>query len=948
MDKIKNDKTEKLQNKIARAFDMLRDSLGAFDAFKIVFVLLHYKYFEEAYEKYAKESQAERKDGKGFRINDMTAAYVQEQNIRKLDKTVVNIRNTSNSFEVKNALFVQISKALKDISAETIGLHFTEVNPEWSNIDSKNEQECIAKEGKNDSNSFNNTQDIQIQLEQIPQTVKRNILELFNSQDLSFKDISFQDFEAVVSGLEITYLEFESKKVADYIIDPSLSKLMVKLLSPQPLERLCFPFYGLGQIPTTAMDHICDVSKPSIDDIKAVIDGRDDFLVRLTEIELSGNREILSLAELRIAAKAYSLNKTGDDLAVKFIARNPDDYSKPDIIFLNTPFGCRRPGLPSPIYQAYEIPILNSPQNKRGLLEIFHYLDRLSDSGRMGVLIPIEPLSSTSRVLKDMSIKESIIENNYLEAVIQLPEQPPFSGTAMTPVLLVINKNKSRKHKIFFAKIKPVRPGSTVVSVAEVNRVVNAYNNTDDNADAIVALEDIQRQNYNLSPDLYIKAFSRKLKKLIENKQAVHLSELCTIEVGRAKKIDLGGAIKYIGGGNPCLPFIEAKDLARDVTEPYLDLNDVYKGIEIKDHHIFDKKCILVTRIGLDLKPTIFDPDYEYNDKSKEIILGFSVAALIPNEEIIDFEYLYYQLHDPIVKKQRRPSFSDGKIHHRGGRVPRNPLHYLDELVIPVPSSLKDQRMFVDQQKTSLLETENAKLEAFKERLKVGDKKREAEFSMVEKIEHNMRPRLSGLKTCIDLLKEFSEQKQLSKDDDIKISNLLDVADKEHGSMVDTLEKAVEDTTRNKEEKRLAFQEVDICKLFKEDIIPLYENRDIKGFEIIVNCNNEVENIKLDKTAFKEAINNIIENACDWRFKDNKCKDAKLTFDISENDDFVIIDYKNNGKMFPEEIKEEDFLKRRGYGGKTVNYFMEVHNAKFEIVRCRNCNFIIKIPRKAY
>ncbi|MCR4291007.1 MAG: hypothetical protein NUV86_12200 [Candidatus Scalindua sp.] len=64
MDKTKNDKTEKLQNEITRAFDMLRDSLDAFDAFKIVFVLLHYKRFDVEYETYARASQTNEQRGK--------------------------------------------------------------------------------------------------------------------------------------------------------------------------------------------------------------------------------------------------------------------------------------------------------------------------------------------------------------------------------------------------------------------------------------------------------------------------------------------------------------------------------------------------------------------------------------------------------------------------------------------------------------------------------------------------------------------------------------------------------------------------------------------------------------------------------------------------------------------------------------------------------------------
>ena len=412
------------------------------------------------------------------------------------------------------------------------------------------------------------------------------------------------------------------------------------------------------------------------------------------------------------------------------------------------------------------------------------------------------------------------------------------------------------------------------------------------------------------------------------------------------------------------MPFITTKNLSKDVTQPFLNLEEVEKFVQpitiiySEDDVIdFSKKCVLISLVGKDLKPTIFDPDYDSKLDPEEgdvhikhtiILPGNKIAAIFPNESIVDFEYFYYQLYSSIVKKQ----FNSLLV---GTGIPHINISSLNKVVIAVPKTQEEQRAFVKEQKLLLLEVENAKFEAFKERLKVGDRKREAEFEMVGRIEHNISPRLSGAKTCIELSIELLKQKSLSEEavnideTEKKIAiNKLGIAFKELNLITDILDRARNNVSDNVEEKRLNFQEVDIHKIFEEDIIPLYRN--IVGFEeigIVVNS-SEVENIKLDKTGFMEAINNIIKNAYDWGFKGNKNKKAELTFDISEDDDFLIIDYKNNGKMFPKEINEEHFLKRRGHGGKTVNDFLQVHNAELDIVRCSNCNFIIKIPRRAY
>ena len=67
MDKMQDNKTDKLLNEMTRAFDMLRNSLNAFDAFRIIFIIFHYKAIESRYEEFAKSEPGFVKNNQGLK-----------------------------------------------------------------------------------------------------------------------------------------------------------------------------------------------------------------------------------------------------------------------------------------------------------------------------------------------------------------------------------------------------------------------------------------------------------------------------------------------------------------------------------------------------------------------------------------------------------------------------------------------------------------------------------------------------------------------------------------------------------------------------------------------------------------------------------------------------------------------------------------------------------------
>ena len=715
MDKTKDNQTEKLLGEIYKAFDMLHGPLQVFEAFKIIFALLYYKRFNDILEKSDEFEYLEPADVSA-------ECLLPEEN-----------RWNHLLGAPPHQIFLQIGKNISEIAC-------------------LNEKGSLNLEGIGEALSFQTYQS------KIPLAIQHELINLFNSQDLSFREIPYRRFEEVV-------MKFESKCRNNYEtnIHPSLNKLMLGILNPLVEEYVYSPYCGFGEIFNRLIDHM--YGDPYF------VNEQGNYSIELNIQDL----EILALVKLRLSTALISnakLMKEYKRLKPLEIC-NFDEKVKADVIFLNPPFGqhITKRGIhikrikkqPFPVKSltenSFDSYFPEIPKKHRELFELLLHLHGLSDHGRMSAVVPFGVLFSGGKV---RNVRKFLTGNDYLEAVIQLPESM-FSRTTVKTALLVINKNKpkSRKHKVLFAKVEPAREGDTVIiSDEEINRVVNAYNKAKGDIDATVTLEEIQQQDYDLSPGRYIGAFLNELEKLVEDGEAVDLEKISKIIRGKSKKPD--------PGDNNGLPFITTKDLARDIKDPIVDLTNVnvYKGTPRLSSHVFSTKCILVSLIGNDLKPTIFDPEHEYykynedsdkdelQEKQPEILLGNNIAAIIPDEEIVDLEYLYYQLYSPIVKKQ----FDATLV---GAGIPHTTLISFKKIVIPVPKSLAEQRASIIQQKSLLFEAENAKLEAVRTKLGIPEIKQEAEYEVVRHLAHNIKPKINIVKAPIMTIFDFLEKESL-------------------------------------------------------------------------------------------------------------------------------------------------------------------------------------------
>ncbi|MFH1029620.1 MAG: hypothetical protein V1791_16615 [Pseudomonadota bacterium] len=240
-------------------------------------------------------------------------------------------------------------------------------------------------------------------------------------------------------------------------------------------------------------------------------------------------------------------------------------------------------------------------------------------------------------------------------------------------------------------------------------------------------------------------------------------------------------------------------------------------------------------------------------------------------------------------------------------------------------------------------------------RRKIIEEKHDAEFNILRHLNHNVKPNILMAKSPITAVISFLESREML---DETLAKRLDGSDEtirealEHAMISLEHISGILDSTRKlvtHEIRPEDFREVNIRELFEREIIPLFASKMI----ITVRCDNEIK-IRLHRQSFIEAMLNLLRNAEVHGFQGDCCN-AGLSFLITERRKRIVVDYTNNGRRFPENLNEKDFLAfgkksgdspGEGLGGAWIGKVIAAHNGSFEIVRDPHpLHFRITLPK---
>lgn len=146
-----------------------------------------------------------------------------------------------------------------------------------------------------------------------------------------------------------------------------------------------------------------------------------------------------------------------------------------------------------------------APNNKADYAFIQTGLHVLADDGTMAVVLPHGVLF---RGGAEQEIRKTILEKNYLHAVIGLPANL-FYGVGIPVVIMVFKKCRKEDEGILFIDSSQefLKEGNkNVLTEANINKIVNTYKNQEEveKYSRMVTLEEIKNNDYNLNISRYI------------------------------------------------------------------------------------------------------------------------------------------------------------------------------------------------------------------------------------------------------------------------------------------------------------------------------------------------------------------------------------------------------------------------------------------------------------
>ncbi|MBU0655987.1 MAG: type I restriction-modification system subunit M [Gammaproteobacteria bacterium] len=332
-------------------------------------------------------------------------------------------------------------------------------------------------------------------------TILRHLLEDFAKPELNLKPSRVGTLDVIGNAYEYMIKNFAAsggQKAGEFYTPPEVSDLMAELLEPQPGDSICDPACGSGSLLMKCGRKIVANfgsrqyalygqeaigSTWSLAKMNMFLHGEDNHKIEWGDtirnpklLDKNGN---LMLFDIVTANPPFSLDKWGHDDAE------------------NDKFSRFRRGIP--------------PKTKGDYAFILHMIETLKpDTGRMGVVVPHGVLFRGS---SEGQIRQKLIEENLLDAVIGLPEKL-FYGTGIPAAILLFRKDKHDTNVLFIDASRECKAGKNqnLLTAENIRKVLETYQTgkSVEKYAFLASLAEIRENDYNLNIPRYVDTFEEE------------------------------------------------------------------------------------------------------------------------------------------------------------------------------------------------------------------------------------------------------------------------------------------------------------------------------------------------------------------------------------------------------------------------------------------------------
>lgn len=331
----------------------------------------------------------------------------------------------------------------------------------------------------------------------------RQLLTDFSALDLMPSHLANKD--AIGDAYEFLIANFASdagKKAGEFFTPSEVSQMLAMLTKGEEGAKIYDPACGSGSLLIKAAQQVGSKN------------------VALYGQENNGSTWALAVMNMFLHGFDNASIRWGDTIRNPLHLESSTSLEKFDVIVANPPFSLKQWGKEEADNDPFNRFWRGVPPRSRGDWAFVTHMIEVAkeNTGKVGVVVPYGVLF---RGGGEGKIREQVIEENLLEAVIGLPSGL-FFGTGIPASILIFNKARAGKeqNKVLFIDASEHYQSGTnqnVLRDEDINKVVDTYNKfiTEDIAQGVVedkysyvaTFEEIKENDFNLNIPRYVDTF---------------------------------------------------------------------------------------------------------------------------------------------------------------------------------------------------------------------------------------------------------------------------------------------------------------------------------------------------------------------------------------------------------------------------------------------------------
>lgn len=495
-----------LHKTIWKMADDLRGSVDGWDFKQYVLGLLFYRFISENLTSYLNEE--ERKAGNHdfdyTKLSDEEAEYGREDTLA--DKGF---------YILPSELFCNLRKRAsqdKDLNI-TLGKILDNIENSAKGTASEDDMKGLFDDLDFNSNKLGNNVDDR----------NTKIIKMLNAiGDLKlgdYKDNTIDTFGDAYEFLMTMYASNAGKSGGEFFTPQEVGELLAKItvMGKTEINKVYDPACGSGSL-------LLKFAK---------VLGKDNIKQGFFGQEI--NITTYNLCRINMFLHDINYNKFSIELGDTLLHPAHEEEEPFDAIVSNPPYSIKWAGKSNPLLindPRFAPAGILAPESKADLAFTMHMLSYLSSKGTAAI---VEFPGVLYRGGTEEKIRKYLVDNNFVDTVIQLPSDL-FFGTSIATCIIVLKKNKQDNNILFIDASNEFVRGSNKNKLSDENieNILTLIKNrtNEENKSVLVTYEEISNNSYNLSVNSYLKVTSdeekidivelnKKIKEIVEKQDKV-------------------------------------------------------------------------------------------------------------------------------------------------------------------------------------------------------------------------------------------------------------------------------------------------------------------------------------------------------------------------------------------------------------------------------------------